>query len=158
MIVRSLPDLGATAAFAHRLAPLLEDGDVLELVGDMGAGKTTFVALLVQALGGVEPARSPTYTVAHQYALADGRLLAHLDLYRTVGELDDAAWGDLEPYFDSGIACVEWPAALRPWVADRPTWRLELDTVEEGSRVARLAPPAARTLADVVAALRGDRR
>ena len=140
----ALPTLESTERLAALLAPLLREGDVLELVGDLGAGKTTFVGALARVLGSVEPARSPTYTVAHRYELADGRWLAHLDCYRSTGTLDEAAWGDLEPYFDGGIACVEWPDAIRPWLADRPTWRLQLDVVTLDARVARLAAPEDR--------------
>ena len=149
----TLPTLESTDRLAAALAPLLRDGDVLELVGTLGAGKTTFVGALARALGSVEPARSPTYTVAHRYELADGRWLAHLDCYRSTSALDAAAWGDLEPYFDGGIACVEWPDAIRPWIAERPTWRLELDVVTLDSRVARLTPPDDRRTAVVSALL-----
>lgn len=146
----SLHDLDRTERLAVALAPLLRDGDVLELVGDIGAGKTTFTGALARALGSVEPARSPTYTIAHRYELPDGRWLAHLDCYRATGTLDDAAWGDLEPYFDGGIACVEWPEPIRPWVQERPTWRLELEAVSLDARVARLEVPAGRDVVETV--------
>lgn len=145
MIAVTLTDLHATEALAQALAPLLAEGDVVELVGDIGAGKTTFTGALARALGGTEPVRSPTYTIAHRYELpaeAPARFLAHLDCYRQRGVLDDAAWGDLEPYFEGGVACVEWPAPIRPWLADRRTWRVALDAASLGSRVARLQLPA----------------
>jgi tRNA threonylcarbamoyladenosine biosynthesis protein TsaE len=147
MTAVALADLAATEAFAQALAPLLADGDVLELVGEIGAGKTTFTGALARALGSTDPVRSPTYTIAHRYELpADGpsgaTFLAHLDCYRQRGTLDDAAWGDLEPYFEGGIACIEWPAPIRPWIIDRRTWRLELDAVTVDARVARLTAPA----------------
>ena len=149
----ALPSLEATERFAAAVAPLLRDGDVIELIGDLGAGKTTFTGALARALGSFEPARSPTYTVAHRYELPDGRWLAHLDCYRASGPLDAAAWGDVEPYFDGGIACVEWPDAIRPWIADRPTWRVQLALVDLGSRTARVEAPADRAQALVDAVL-----
>lgn len=149
----SLTSLERTERLARSLAPLLHDGDVVELIGDIGAGKTTFTGALARALGSVEPARSPTYTVAHRYELTDGRWLAHLDCYRATGPLDEAAWGDLEPYFEGGIACIEWPEPVRPWLADRPTWRLELLTVSAEARVARLIPPSDRDASGTVDAL-----
>lgn len=149
----ALTSLDHTERLAARVAPLLLEGEVLELIGDIGAGKTTFTGALARALGSVEPARSPTYTVAHRYELADGRWLAHLDLYRTAGPMSDAAWGDLEPYFDGGIACVEWPEPIRPWLAERPTWRLRLDPAGPDGRVARLELPQARRAQSLVDAL-----
>lgn len=151
----ALVDVNATEHLAQALAPLLEDGEVLELIGDIGAGKTTFVGALARALGSLEPARSPTYTVAHRYELADGGWLAHLDCYRSHGELDEAAWGDLEPYFDGGIACVEWPAPIRPWIDHRPTWRLGLDASTIDARVARLTAPTNRDTQLIASALLG---
>ena len=153
MATFALADIAATERLAAALAPRLRDGDVLELVGDLGAGKTTFVGALVGALGSREPVRSPTYTVAHRYQLDGGRALAHLDCYRATGPLDDEAWGDLEPYFDAGIACIEWPEAIRPWLRDRPTWQLALQTVTLDARIARLTPPQQRPLDTEVDAL-----
>lgn len=157
MATWSLPDVECTERLAARIAPLLDDGDVLELVGDIGAGKTTFTGALARALGGVEPARSPTFTVAHRYEIAGGRWLSHLDCYRATGPLDDAAWGDLEPYFEDGIACVEWPEPVRPWLAGRRTWRLELEVVGARSRLARLACPPDATSRATIDALLADR-
>lgn len=137
----ALPDLDATERLAARLAPLLVDGDVVELIGSIGAGKTAFTGALARALGSREPVRSPTYTVAHRYQLGDGRFLTHLDCYRDQGELDEHAWGDLEPYFETGIACIEWPAPVRPWLADRRTWRLELHAITPTARIARIDVP-----------------
>jgi tRNA threonylcarbamoyladenosine biosynthesis protein TsaE len=144
MIAVALTDLAATEALALALAPHLAEGDVVELVGDIGAGKTAFTGALARALGSTDVVRSPTYTIAHRYELPAGAaaaFLAHLDCYRERGTMDDAAWGDLEPYFEGGIACVEWPAPIRPWIADRRTWRLHLDVVTAEARVARLAAP-----------------
>ena len=156
----ALPTLEATERLAGVMAPLLRDGDVVELVGDLGAGKTTFTGALARALGAREPARSPTYTVAHRYELPDGRWLAHLDCYRATGALDEAAWGDVEPYFDGGIACVEWPDAIRPWIAARPTWRVQLAVVDLDSRTARVDAPQGRAgalLDAVLVAVRATR-
>jgi len=153
MIAVALPDLAATDRLAQAIAPLLVERDVLELVGDIGAGKTTFVTAFARALGATEPVRSPTFTVAHDYELAGGGRLAHLDCYRQRGEIDEAAWGDLEPHFERGIACIEWPEPIRPWLTDRRTWRLELGAVSLDARVARIAMPGAAADPSILRAL-----
>lgn len=153
MISIALPDLEATEQVARALAPLLRDGDVVELIGDMGAGKTTLVGALARSLGSLEPARSPTFTVAHAYALDGQRRLAHLDLYRATEALDPAAWGDVEPYFDDGIACIEWPAPIRRWLVGRPTWRVELEAFGLDARRIAITAPADRPVGPVVDAL-----
>ena len=74
MIVKTLtwPDEAATQAFAQHLAtrPALGDA-MLELRGDLGSGKTTFVRHLLKALGVTGRIKSPTYAVVEPYTLAD---------------------------------------------------------------------------------------
>jgi len=98
-----------TAALAGRLAARLAPGDVVTVAGELGTGKTTFVRGACEALGVREHVTSPTYTIGHRYHAAQGEV-SHLDLYRFRG-VSAAEWGDLEPYFDSSIAFVEWPEA-----------------------------------------------
>lgn len=131
------------------IAGQLRDGDLVLLSGEVGAGKTTLVALLGAQVGVLEPVRSPTYTVAHSYALPDGRTLAHLDLYRQVSALDPAGWADLEPNVDgAALTCVEWPATLEPFVAGRPAWRVRLAIAGPHARIAWVdAPDRARAIA-----------
>ncbi len=93
------------AELARRLVP----GDVVEVSGELGAGKTTFVRGACAALGVRERVTSPTYTIGHRYH-GDGVEVSHLDLYRFQG-FSAADWGDLEPYFDDAIVFVEWPEA-----------------------------------------------
>ncbi|HEY3353282.1 MAG TPA: tRNA (adenosine(37)-N6)-threonylcarbamoyltransferase complex ATPase subunit type 1 TsaE [Polyangia bacterium] len=98
-----------TRRLAARLGRLCEPGDVLALIGDLGAGKTTFVTGLAAGLG-VPPAvrvQSPTFTLVNEYG--GGRLpLYHIDLYRLAGRGDLDELG-LEEYLDGpGVAAVEW--------------------------------------------------
>ncbi|MBR3052206.1 tRNA (adenosine(37)-N6)-threonylcarbamoyltransferase complex ATPase subunit type 1 TsaE [Candidatus Saccharibacteria bacterium] len=55
---------------------------VIELIGDVGAGKTTFVRGFAKGLGVEEPVTSPSFTISKQYALPDGKCLVHYDFYR----------------------------------------------------------------------------
>ena len=69
-----------TGKLAAGLAEMAASGDVLVLVGDLGAGKTAFSKAYGKALGIDEPMTSPTFTLAREY---EGRLpLHHLDVYR----------------------------------------------------------------------------
>jgi tRNA threonylcarbamoyladenosine biosynthesis protein TsaE len=98
-----------TEALAAALAARLVAGDLVTVAGELGSGKTTFVRGACRALGVQERVTSPTYTVGHRYHGATAEV-SHLDLYRFRG-VSAAEWGDLEPYFDSAIAFVEWPEA-----------------------------------------------
>jgi tRNA threonylcarbamoyladenosine biosynthesis protein TsaE len=99
-----------TEAVAARLAAGLRPGDVVEVSGELGTGKTTFVRGACRALGVSAPVTSPTFTIGHRYVGAVD--VSHLDLFRFAG-VSPAEWGDLEPYFDDAIVFVEWPEAGR---------------------------------------------
>jgi tRNA threonylcarbamoyladenosine biosynthesis protein TsaE len=97
-----------TKALAARLGELLEPGDVIDLVGPLGAGKTAFVQGLARGAGVSRGTRvtSPTFNIALEYA---GRIpLYHLDLYRLSdpGELLEVGF---EHYvYGKGATAVEW--------------------------------------------------
>ena len=126
----ALADEAATHAFGERFAQAIESvraamqhasgandnnafhGLQVQLVGDLGAGKTTLVRATLRGLGHAGRVRSPTYTLVEPYVLErpTGELtLYHFDLYRFT---DPAEWADagFREYFDSGAIClVEWP-------------------------------------------------
>jgi tRNA threonylcarbamoyladenosine biosynthesis protein TsaE len=118
-----LADADATAAAGARLAQLVQGGDAIALVGDLGAGKTTFVAGLVAALGG-GAASSPTFSLVNEYR-GGGLLVWHVDLYRLerAAELPELGLDDLIGD-RRGITLVEWADKFD--VMPRDHLRLEL--------------------------------
>jgi tRNA threonylcarbamoyladenosine biosynthesis protein TsaE len=119
------------AALAEELAP----GDVVNVSGDLGSGKTTLVRGACRALGVQTPVTSPTYTIGNRY---QGRVpVSHLDLYRFQG-FSAAEWGDLEPYFDGAVAFVEWPEVAADDLPS-PRFELTLHHAAEGRRRVSLA-------------------
>ena len=102
-----------TRAFAQALArrPGIAHA-FIELRGDLGSGKTTFVRGALRALGVTGPVTSPTFTLGRRYD--SGRIpAAHLDLHR-LGALDDEDPGLLDPYVEPArVAFVEWPETAR---------------------------------------------
>jgi tRNA threonylcarbamoyladenosine biosynthesis protein TsaE len=107
----------STHAIAAALAPLVEDGDLLVLIGDLGAGKTAFTQGLGRSLGIEVPITSPTFTLANRY---EGRLvLNHLDVYRfeALAEAEDLALAEL---LEVGVTVIEWGDIIAPVLpADR---------------------------------------
>jgi tRNA threonylcarbamoyladenosine biosynthesis protein TsaE len=100
-----------TKSWGRRLASLLEGGELLGLIGELGAGKTCFIKGLARGLSlREEDILSPTFTMIQEH---HGRLpLYHIDLYR----LEDARLDDLglrEYLFTPGVAAVEWFERLR---------------------------------------------
>lgn len=101
-----LADSAATEAAGAALGKALPPGSlVVYLHGELGAGKTTMVRGLLQALGHLGRVPSPTYTLVEPYELG-GRDLKHLDLYRIADpeELEFLGVREME-----GTVLIEWP-------------------------------------------------
>jgi tRNA threonylcarbamoyladenosine biosynthesis protein TsaE len=111
-----------TERVAAELARGLGAGDVVTVSGDLGTGKTTFVRGACHALGVAATVTSPTYAVGNRYPGSPD--VSHLDLYR-LGELTEADWADLEPYFDDAVVFVEWPEAAEAYLP-APSARVRL--------------------------------
>ncbi|MCR5700283.1 MAG: tRNA (adenosine(37)-N6)-threonylcarbamoyltransferase complex ATPase subunit type 1 TsaE [Candidatus Saccharibacteria bacterium] len=85
---------------------------LIELVGDVGAGKTTFTRGLAQGLGVKEPITSPSFTISKSYALPGGGNLVHYDFYRLSDPglmIDDLQENLQNPH---NIIVVEWGESL----------------------------------------------
>jgi tRNA threonylcarbamoyladenosine biosynthesis protein TsaE len=127
-----------TAAVAAALARELPPGAVVYVEGELGAGKTAFVRGAARALGVAGAVTSPTFTVAHLYEGAHGAV-AHLDLSRSE-RVDEAAWGDLEPYFDDVRAVfVEW-AGVGAGVLPPPHVIVRIAVLADGARQIDVGP------------------
>ncbi len=90
----------------RQIAAVLDKGDVLYLIGELGAGKTTLARGIARGLGYTGRVSSPTFTLMNVYP--GTKEIYHFDLYRLQGnELDDLGWED---YLErDGISLVEWP-------------------------------------------------
>ncbi|MDI1253649.1 tRNA (adenosine(37)-N6)-threonylcarbamoyltransferase complex ATPase subunit type 1 TsaE [Thermomonas sp.] len=131
-----LPDADATAELGARLAQHLPAQAVVELHGDLGAGKSTLARALLRALGVTGTIRSPTYTLVEQYPLPAGGMALHLDLYR-IGDPGELEFLGL----DAGeirLWLVEWPERGQG-ALPHPELRIELE-VEGMGRRCRLRP------------------
>lgn len=109
-----LPDAESTLQLGKILGESLSAGTVILLKGDLGAGKTTLVQGIGEALGIKDPILSPTFTLINEYT--EGRLpLYHLDLYRlepqeTKGLYLHLYWEGVE--VTPGIMAIEWAERL----------------------------------------------
>ncbi len=134
-----LPDPAATRAFAVTVAHTLPQGQLLVLTGPLGAGKTTFVAALVAALGSDADVTSPTYTLVHEYPTDEG-VVVHVDAYRLDPGLDLDEALDLGAYLDRARAVVvEWGAGLL--TVHPEAWHLHLEREGERRRALWRRPP-----------------
>lgn len=133
---RLLTSPQATEHFAKALGQRCQPGQVLGLIGELGAGKTTFTRALATGWG-VAPEQdvtSPTYTLVNEYPAVRGPLM-HLDLYR-LQDLDSAyALGLEEVVADpKALIVVEWANHLPELLPPHTMW-LRLSHHEETQRL-----------------------
>jgi len=106
MIEARTHEVAQTEAIAAVISTLCRPGDLLVLVGELGAGKTAFTRGFATALGAADQVTSPTFTLANEYR---GRMrIHHLDAYR-IGHLDEVR--DLalpELLDDDAVTLIEW--------------------------------------------------
>jgi tRNA threonylcarbamoyladenosine biosynthesis protein TsaE len=125
-----LADAAATDALGAELAAQLKPGDLLLLLGDLGAGKTALARAIIRTLSG-DPeldVPSPTFALVQPYDSSRGAIL-HADLYR----LGDAREVDELGLLDNpdAIVLVEWPERV-PELFDAATLIIELAIPPDG--------------------------
>ena len=108
-VTTTLPEVSTspsqTEAAGERLGKRLRVGDLVLLMGELGAGKTTFVRGMARGTGSSASVASPTFQLVRVYP---GRVqLAHVDLYRIEKPSELADLG-LEELLDAGAVVVEW--------------------------------------------------
>lgn len=135
---RLVPDEAETLAVGQAIGQLLAKQPVaharlhVNLVGELGAGKTTLVRGVLRGLGYAGRVKSPTYPLLETYRLGDLNL-AHFDLYRLESPEAFLETGFEEYFAGPGIRFVEWPkcAGMYLPLAD---WCLNLIELPEGGR------------------------
>lgn len=97
-----------TLALGEAIANLLEGGETIELIGDLGAGKTTLAQGIVRKLGYTGEVTSPTFTLSRDYPVRDQLTVHHFDFYRLSGH--DIVSDELNEFLGDpkSINLVEW--------------------------------------------------
>ena len=132
-----LPTPADTRGLGAALAELVRAGDLVVLVGPLGAGKTALTQGIGQGLGVREPVTSPTFVIARVHT--GGRLpLVHVDAYRLGGaaDVDDL---DLDVTVADSVTVVEWGQGLVEQLADEHL-EVRLDRRDDDVRTAVLVP------------------
>ena len=132
---QQIDDEKAMSAFGQKLGAALRGGEVLELVGDVGAGKTTLTRAIARGMGIAGSIQSPTFTIVNHHENSAGLALAHYDFYRLHdagimrAELQEAT---SEPHT---VTIVEWSDIVQDALpTDRLTIAISLVSSSEVAR------------------------
>ncbi|HMR73103.1 MAG TPA: tRNA (adenosine(37)-N6)-threonylcarbamoyltransferase complex ATPase subunit type 1 TsaE [Candidatus Saccharibacteria bacterium] len=130
-----LMSLEETTKFATAVGQVLHGGEVIELIGDVGSGKTTFTKGLALGLGVEDDVQSPSFTISRVYDARDGLRLVHYDFYRLSdpGIMNhDIAEAIADP---QAVVVVEWGGTVNGVLpTDRTVISLEYDEANTNSR------------------------
>lgn len=133
-----------TIQVGRRIGKHLQPGDVVALIGELGAGKTHLIKGLAQGIGVEQPeaVASPSFTFIHEHR---GRVpFYHIDLYRLATEEEAEALG-LEEYLGGeGITAIEWADRFPSLLPKEATW-IHMRHIESRVRSIRILGKGPRT-------------
>ncbi len=126
-------------ALGRRIGEALPQKQLIFLIGDLGAGKTTLAKGIVEGLkaGRAEEVSSPTFTLIHEYG--DPVRVYHIDLYRLESARELAGLGLDEVLERQAVILIEWPDRFARWLP-RPDLTIRI-THEADARRLHLEPP-----------------
>lgn len=121
-------------AAARRFIEAMGEHTLFAFYGKMGAGKTTFIKALCEALGVEDPVTSPTFALVNEYRSATtGELIYHFDFYR-IKKLEEVYDMGYEDYFYSGALCfIEWPELVESLLPEDAV-KVTISEAEDGTR------------------------
>ena len=108
----TLNNLSELPAIAKQLLQSFDGEKVVAFHGVMGAGKTTLIKALCEALGVQDTISSPTFSIVNEYRTIKGEKIYHFDFYR-IKSVEEAYDMGYEEYFYSKAYCfIEWPEKI----------------------------------------------
>ena len=122
------------------LASILNSGDVVALIGELGAGKTKFTQGICSGLKVSNSVISPTFTILNEY---EGKLpVFHFDAYRLSGPDDLLATGFEDYLMREGVCIIEWAETVKEVVPAGAIWvHIDQDEDRENMRELRIHLP-----------------
>jgi tRNA threonylcarbamoyladenosine biosynthesis protein TsaE len=120
----------------RKIGECFRGGEVVELIGDVGAGKTTLTKGIAEGLGIDDEVQSPTFTISRVYPARDDLILAHYDFYRlndNAGVMNDELYESVHD--KTVITIVEWAKVVEGVMPQERTTIEIVATSETGRRV-----------------------
>ncbi len=126
-------DLQGMAKVAAHIADLLKPDMLISLQGDLGAGKTTLVQLILQQLGYHGRVKSPTYTLIEEYQFNNWHIV-HLDLYR-IADPEELEYLAIDEFFSQPcVKFIEWYQQAQGYLPP-PDFIIQIDYQQEKRKI-----------------------
>lgn len=122
---------------AQEFIAQMGESRIFAFYGSMGAGKTTFVKALCEAMGVTDTVNSPTFAIVNEYDTPSGRPIFHFDFYRIkrLAEVYDMGYEDY--FYGRGLCFIEWPELIEELLPEE-TVKVVIEEQPDGSRVVKL--------------------
>ena len=129
--INSINDISAAA---QEFISKMGDNKIFAFYGKMGAGKTTFIRALCEALGVKDVINSPTFAIVNEYLGGTGDPIYHFDFYR-IKNLQEALSIGYYDYIDSDNLCLmEWPELIESILPDDAV-KVTIEEAADSSRI-----------------------
>ena len=129
--IKSLDEIDVAA---KEFIDAMGDNTIFAFYGKMGAGKTTFIKAVCEALGVKDVINSPTFAIVNEYLAGNGEPIYHFDFYRIKKEQEVLDIG-YEDYIYSDCLCfMEWPELIEDLLPEDAV-KVTITEQEDGSRV-----------------------
>ena len=130
----TIKDITGLADAAQEFIAQMGDNKIFAFYGSMGAGKTTFVKALCEAMGVTDTVNSPTFAIVNEYNTPSGRPIYHFDFYRIkrLGEVYDMGYEDY--FYGRGLCFIEWPELIEELLPE-DTVRVNIEEQPDDSRL-----------------------
>ena len=131
--IRSIESIGDSA---REFIAQMDGRKIFAFYGAMGAGKTTFVKALCEAMGVTDTVNSPTFAIVNEYDTPSGRPIYHFDFYRIkrLAEVYDMGYEDY--FYGRGLCFIEWPELVEELLPEE-TVKVTIEEQADGCRVVR---------------------
>ncbi|NCD69465.1 tRNA (adenosine(37)-N6)-threonylcarbamoyltransferase complex ATPase subunit type 1 TsaE [Mucilaginibacter agri] len=120
------------AAAAQQLIDFAANQRIFLFFGDMGAGKTTFIKSLCEALGVTESVTSPTFSIVNEYR-GHGHTVYHFDFYRLKSQSEAFDMGYEEYFYSDAYCFIEWPEKIADLLPERYL-KISIKAISESAR------------------------
>ena len=129
-----IKDIDTIATAAQEFITQMGDNKIFAFYGAMGAGKTTFVKALCEAMGVTDTVNSPTFAIVNEYDTPSGKPIYHFDFYRIkrLAEVYDMGYEDY--FYGRGLCFIEWPELIEELLPEE-TVKVTITEQPDGSRI-----------------------